>query len=80
MVKSHIINVSNNIITNNNNVKIRDKNIIKLSNNFYVNINLERFYYSKIDDIKFKFNGIVINYNDCYMNKLSSILSINYNI
>lgn len=75
----HLINISNNIISNKNNVKIRDKNIIKLSNNFYVNTILERFYYSKIDDLKFKFNGIILNYNDSDLNKILSLITINYN-
>ena len=73
-----IINISNKIRLNKNKFYIKDKNIIKLDNNFYANINLGRFFFSKIHNFLFKYNGIVLNYNS-FKNKLLTLLSI-YNI
>lgn len=74
-----IINISNKIIEKYNKISIKDKNIIKLSNNFYANIDLNRFYFTKIKDKIFKFNGIILNYKNIIKNKILTLLSINYN-
>jgi hypothetical protein len=72
-----IINLSNKIIKNKNKFILFDKNIIKLDKNFYADINLSRFFYSKKDKI-YNYNGIILNYQNSYKNKLLSILSIIY--
>jgi hypothetical protein len=74
-----IINISNKIIKKYNKISIKDKNIIKLSSNFYANIDLNRFYFTKIKDKIFKFNGIILNYKNIIKNKILTLLSINYN-
>jgi hypothetical protein len=73
-----LLNLSYNIIHKNNKFTIKDKNILKLENNLYTNIKLERFYFHKIKDKDFKYNGIVINYNNSFKNKLFPIFSIEY--
>jgi hypothetical protein len=73
-----IINISNKIIKKYNKISIKDKNIIKLSNNFYANIDLNRFYFTKIKDKIFNFNGIILNYKNIIKNKILTLLSINY--
>jgi len=73
-----VINISNKIIKKYNKISIKDKNIIKLSNNFYANIDLSRFYFTKIKDKIFKFNGIILNYKNIIKNKILTLLSINY--
>jgi len=73
-----IINLSNKILKNKNKFKLRNKNILKLNTNFYTNIKLERFYFSKIKYDTFKFNGIIINYDDINKNRQLSLLSIDY--
>ena len=73
-----IINISNKIIKKYNKISIKDKNIIKLSNNFYANTDLNRFYFTKIKDKIFKFNGIILNYKNIIKNKILTLLSINY--
>ena len=72
-----IIHLSNKIIKNKNKFIVHDKNIIKLDKNFYADINLSRFYYSKKDNI-YSYNGIILNYQDSNKNKLLSLLSIIY--
>ena len=72
-----IINLSNKIILNKNKFSLTNNNIIKLDHNFYADINLSRFLFSKKDTI-YKFNGIIINYNNKLKNKSLSILSILY--
>jgi hypothetical protein len=72
-----IINLSNRIIKNKNKFILYDKNIIKLDKNFYADVNLSRFFYSKKDKI-YNFNGIILNYQNSYKNKLLSLLSIIY--
>ena len=73
-----LINLSYSIIHKNNKVIIKDKNILKLENKLYINIELERFYSYKIKDKYFKYNGIIINYNNYFKNKLFPIFSIEY--
>ena len=73
-----IINISNKIIKNYNKISIKDSNVIKLSNNFYANIDLNRFFFRKIKDKIFKFNGIILNYKNIIKNKILTLLSINY--
>lgn len=73
-----IINLSNKIIKKYNKFTIKDKNVIKLSNNFYANIELNRFFFTKIKDKIFKFNGIILNYKNLIKNKILTLLSINY--
>ena len=74
-----ITNIVNSIILNENKFNIINKNIIKLSNNFYADINLNRFLYSIKNDI-YKYNGIVINYYNNIKNKILSLLSIKYHL
>jgi hypothetical protein len=74
----NIINISNRINMNKNKFNIKDKNIIKLENNFYVNINLCRFYSYKVKYNIYRFNGIIINYNDYIKSRLLSLFSIDY--
>lgn len=71
----YIINISNKIRQNKNKFYIKDKNVIKLDNNFYANVKLGRFFLSKINDSLFKYNSIILNYNS-FKNKLLAILSI----
>lgn len=71
-----IINLSNKIIKNKNKFTIIDKNIVKLDTNFYADINLSRFLYSKKEKI-YKFNGIIINHNKI-KNRILSLQSIWY--
>ena len=74
----YIINISNKILHNKNKFYIKDKNIIKLDTHFYANIELGRFFFSKIRDSLFKYNSIILNYSS-FKNKLLVLLSI-YNI
>jgi hypothetical protein len=74
----NIINISNRINKNKNKFNIKDKNIIKLENNFYVNINLCRFYSYKVKYNIYRFNGIIINYNDYIKSRLLSLFSIDH--
>lgn len=71
-----ILNLLNKIIKKKNKFTILDKNIIKLANNFYADINLSRFLYRKKEKI-YKFNGIIINYNNI-KNKILTLESIFY--
>ena len=74
---NYIINLSNNIILKNNNFSLTDKNIIKLDNNFYGDVILERFYFNKPKKITNSYNFIIINYFDEIKNKIITALSIN---
>ena len=74
-----IINIVNNIIINKNKFNLINKNIIKLSNNFYADIDLSRFLYS-IKNNTYKYNGIIINYYNNIKNKVLSLLSIKYHL
>jgi hypothetical protein len=66
-----------NIQLKNNKFSVKDKNIIKLYNNLYADIKLDRFYSKNIDKI-FTYNGIIINYNNEVKNKILTLMSIEY--
>lgn len=72
-----IINLSQKIFKSKNKFTLLDKSIIKLDNNFYADINLSRFSFSKKDQL-YKFNGIIINYQEKIKNKILSLFSIIY--
>jgi hypothetical protein len=74
-----IIYLSKKIILQDNNFIISNSNIISLENNFYADILLERFYFTKPKKIKDKFNFIIINYFNEIKNKILSLLSIDNN-
>lgn len=73
-----IVNLSNKIYKNKNKFSLRNKNIIKLENDFFVNIELGRFYIEKIKDNTYTFNGIVLNYINNVKNKILPLISIDY--
>jgi hypothetical protein len=73
-----IVNLSNKIYKNKNKFSLRNKNIIKLENNFFVNIELGRFYIEKVKDNIYTFNGIILNYINNIKNKILPLLSIDY--
>ena len=70
-----IINICNKIRLSKNKFHIKDKNIIKLDNDFYANINTGTFLFSKVNNYLFRYNGIILNYNSS-KNKLLSLLSL----
>lgn len=73
-----IINLSYKIYKNKNKFCLRNKNIIKLENNFFVNVELGRFYIEKIKDSTYTFNGIILNYINNIKNKILPLISIDY--
>ena len=66
-----------NIQLKHNRFSVKDKNIIKLYNNLYADIRLDRFYSKNVDKI-FTYNGIIINYNNEVKNKILTLMSIEY--
>ena len=78
-----ITNISNKIRLLKNKFYIKDKNILKLDNNFYANLNTGTFLFTNVNSYLFRYNGIILNYN-CLKNRLLTLLSImnvnkNYN-
>jgi len=73
-----ICNLSINIINKNNTFYLKDKNIIKLNKNFYADLENERFYFKKIQNKKYNYNGIILNYDNKIKNKLMIISCLNY--
>lgn len=72
-----IYNLSLNINNKNNTFYLKDKNIIKLNKNFYADLENERFYFKKIKNKKYNYNGIILNYDNKIKNKLIVISCIN---
>lgn len=74
-----MINLSYKILNDKNIFKIKDPNIIKLDDNFYANINLNRFLFLKRKDKIYKFNGIIVNYANSIKNKILTLMTIRDN-
>jgi hypothetical protein len=73
-----ICNLSLSINNKNNIFYLKDKNIIKLNKNFYADLENERFYFKKIQNKKYNYNGIILNYDNKIKNKLMVVSCINY--
>lgn len=74
----NILNLNKRCFENKNRISIKDKNIILLDKNFYVDLNYNRFYINNYENKKhiFKFNSILINNISNLKNQIITLKSI----